>query len=126
MKYIGLDIHKKETQACVLDEKGKIVHVERIRTDVRDIGHWFENIEAKTNDELSVAIEATGFYFWINDRIVTRGHDVKVVHPTKVKPLMRAKAKNDKNDAFMLAELLRAGCLEGIYVPDKEVRDMGT
>ncbi|MCE5296353.1 MAG: transposase [Euryarchaeota archaeon] len=53
-----------------------------------------------------------------------RGHDVKVVHPTKVKPLMRAKAKNDKNDAYMLADLLRAGCLEGIYVPDKDVRDM--
>jgi hypothetical protein len=25
MKYIGLDIHKKDTQACVLDEKGKVI-----------------------------------------------------------------------------------------------------
>lgn len=42
MKYIGLDIHKKDTQASVLDEKGKFVHGERIRTDVKDIGHFFE------------------------------------------------------------------------------------
>lgn len=124
MKYIGLDIHKKDTQACILDEKGKVIHVKRIRTDVNDIGHWFKDIEAETNDELSVVIEATGFYFWIYDCIVARGHNAMVVHPTKVKPLMKAKAKNDKNDAFQLAELLRAGCLEGIYVPEKDVRDM--
>ncbi len=41
MYYIGLDIHKKDTQACVLNEKGKFVHGERIRTDVVDIGHFF-------------------------------------------------------------------------------------
>lgn len=39
MKYIGLDIHKKDTQACVLDDKGKVILVKRIRTDVSDIGH---------------------------------------------------------------------------------------
>ena len=25
MKYIGLDIHKKDTQACVVDENGKVI-----------------------------------------------------------------------------------------------------
>jgi transposase len=124
MKYIGLDIHKKDTQACVLDEKGKVVLVKRVRTDVSDIGHLFKKIEDDTNDELAVVMEATGFYFWINDLIVARGHDVKVVHPTKVKPLMNARSKTDKNDALMLAELLRAGCLEGIYIPSPEIREM--
>ena len=123
MKYIGLDIHKKDTQVCVLDEKGKVVLVKRVRTDVSDIGHLFENIEDE-NEKLAVVMEATGFYFWIYDLIVARGHDVKVVHPTKVKPLMKARSKTDKNDAFMLAELLRSGCLEGIYVPSPDIRQM--
>ncbi len=96
---------------------------ERIRTDVADIGRFFERIETK-DDDLMVAMEATGFYFWIYDCIVTRGHKVKVVHPVKVKPLMRARSKNDKNDAYMLAELLRSRCLEGIYVPSKDIREM--
>jgi transposase len=124
MKYIGLDIHKMETQACVLDEKGKVVHVKRIRTDVEDIGRWFKNIEDETNDELKVVMEATGFYFWIHDVIVARNHDVKVVHPNKAKKLMQAKSKTDKNDAFMLADLLRIGALEGIYVPSKEIQEL--
>ena len=124
MKYIGLDIHKKETRACVLDEKGKVVHVKRIRTDVEDIGHWFKDIEMETNDELKVVMEATGFYFWIHDVIVERGHDVKVVHPNRAKSLMRAMSKTDKNDAFMLADLLRMNGLEGIYVPSNEIREL--
>ena len=123
MKYIGLDIHKKDTQACVLDEKGKVILVKRVRTDVSDIGHLFGNIEAG-NEKLAVVMEATGFYFWIYDLIVARGHDVKVVHPTKAKLLMKSKSKTDKNDAFMLADLLSIGRLEGIYVPSQEIRDM--
>ena len=106
-----------------MDEKGKVILVKRVRADVSDIGHLFGMIE-EGKDELAVVMEATGFYFWIYDSIVARGHDVKVVHPTKVKPLMKARSKTDKNDAFMLAELLRAGCLEGIYVPSVEIREM--
>ena len=44
MKYIGLDIHKKDTQACVLDEKGKVILVKR-GTVVSEIGHFFGIIE---------------------------------------------------------------------------------
>jgi hypothetical protein len=66
MKYIGLDIHKKDTQACVLDEKEKAILVKRVRTDVSDIGHLFGMIEADEMN-LSVVMEATGFYFWIHD-----------------------------------------------------------
>ncbi len=124
MYYIGLDIHKKDTQACVLNEKGKFVHGERIRTDVKDIGHFFEKIERMNDDDLLVVIEATGFYFWIYDVIAGRGHHVKVVHPNRAKALMKARSKTDRNDALMLAELLRLGGLDGIYVPSVENREL--
>ena len=89
-----------------------------------DIGHWFKDIEDETNDELNVVMEATGFYFWIYDVIVARNHDVKVVHPNQAKSLMKARSKTDKNDAFMLADLLRLEGLKGIYVPSKEVQEL--
>jgi transposase len=110
MKYIGLDIHKKKTQACVMDKKRKIVLIKRVRTDVTDIGHLFKMIEDDTKDELAVVMEATGFYFWIHDLIVARGHDVKVVHPNRAKELMKAKSKTDKNDAFMPGRPSAARC----------------
>jgi transposase len=123
MKYIGLDIHKKDTQACVLDEKGKVILIKRVRTDVSDIGHLFGIIEAE-NEKLAVVMEATGFYFWIHDLIVARGHDVVVVHPTKAKDMMKSMSKTDKNDAFMLADLLIQNRLKGIYVPTNDIREM--
>lgn len=123
MHYIGLDIHKKDTQICVLNDEGKMVCGERIPTDVRDIGRFFERIETK-DDELKIVMEATGFYFWIYDVIEARMHDVKVVHPSVAKPMMKSRTKSDRNDAYMLAKLLRSGSLDGIYVPSKEVREM--
>jgi transposase len=122
MRYIGLDIHKKHTQACVRNEHGKILFNERFRTESEDIAAFFARQEV--HGPLSVSMEATGFYFWIHDCIVARGHRVMVVHPARIKPLMKAKTKNDRNDASMLAELLRSGCLQGIYVPPPEIREM--
>lgn len=122
MRYIGLDIHKKHTQACVRNEDGKILSGERFKTEADDIASFFAKQEV--HGPLSVTMEATGFYFWIHDFIAARGHPVIVVHPARIKPLMKAKAKNDRNDASMLAELLRTGCLEGIYVPPPEIREM--
>jgi transposase len=37
---------------------------------------------------------------------------------------MKARSKTDRNDAFMLAQLLQLGGLEGIYVPSKDVREL--
>ena len=62
MYYIGMDIHKKDTQICVLDANGKMVCNERIPTDVRDISRFFERMETK-DDELTVTLEASGFLF---------------------------------------------------------------
>ena len=44
-----------------MDANGRLVCNERIRTDVRDIGHFFERIGTNDN-ELKVVMEATGFY----------------------------------------------------------------
>lgn len=106
-----------------MDENGKVILVKRVRTDVSDIGHLFGIIEER-NDKLAVVMEATGFYFWIYDCIVARGHDVIVVHPTKAKEMMKSMSKTDKNDAFILAELLCFDRLKGIYVPSLEIREM--
>lgn len=38
--------------------------------------------------------------------------------------MIKARSKTDVNEAFMLAELLRARCLEGIHVPSLEIRKM--
>lgn len=121
MYYIGLDIHKKNTQACVMNEKGKIIVNERFLSEIVAINAFLDRlgfVEAK------VVMEATGFYQYIYETIEARGYDVVLAHPLKLKALTTGRAKTDRNDAEMLAELLRIDAVPASYVPSKEIREL--
>ena len=121
MYYIGLDIHKKNTQACVKDEAGLIIVNERFLSNIEAINAFIDRLGAV---EAKVVMEATGFYEYIYDVIEARGYRVVLAHPLKLKALTAGRAKNDKNDAEMLAELLRIDAVPASYVPPKEVREL--
>jgi transposase len=121
MYYIGLDIHKKHTQASVKDENGKVIVNERFLSDVVAIDAFLDRLGAA---EAKVVMEATGFYQYIYEAIEARGYQVVLAHPLKLKALTAGRAKTDKNDAEMLAELLRIGAVPESYVPSKEVREL--
>jgi len=105
MYYIGLDIHKKNTQACVKNENGKVISSARFLSDVDHIGAFLDRLGKA---EAKIVMEATGFYEFIYDAIEARGYDVVLAHPLKLRALTAGRAKTDKNDAEMLAELLRS------------------
>ena len=66
MNYIGPDIHKKNTQACVMDENGKVIVNERFLSDVRAINSFLDRLGGT---EAKIVMEATGFYQYIYDAI---------------------------------------------------------
>ncbi len=119
--YIGLDIHKKNTQACVKDENGKNIVNERFLCDVKAINAFLDRLGSA---EARVVMAATGFYLYIYETIEARGFDVVLAHPLKLKAMTAGRAKNDRNDAEMLAELLRINAVPRSYVPPKEVREL--
>jgi len=121
MYYIGLDIHKKNTQACVKDETGRVIVNERFLSDIRSIDSFFDRLGEA---EVKVVMEATGFYEYIYDAIESRGLNVVLAHPLKLRALTAGRAKNDENDAEMLAELLRINAVPASYVPPKEIREL--
>jgi len=122
MNYIGLDIHKKSTQACVMNDSGRVLMNVRFPSNSKDINEFLDKIELL--GAASIFMEATGFCMYIYDIIEARGHDVKVAHPYKVKALTAGRAKTDKNDAEMLAELLRLNAIPESYIPPKELREL--
>jgi len=121
MYYIGLDIHKKNTQACVMNEKGKIIVNERFPSEIVAINAFLDRLGSV---EAKVVMEATGFYQYIYEMIEARGYDVVLAHPLKLKALTAGRAKTDRNDAEMLAELLRINAIPASYVPSKEIREL--
>jgi len=104
MYYVGLDIHKKNTQACVKNENEKVISSARFQSDVDYIGVFLDRLGTA---KAKIAMVATGFYEFIYDAIEACGYEVVLAHPLKLKALTAGRAKTDRNDAEMLAELLR-------------------
>ena len=112
--YLGIDVHKTESQVAVLDEMGKPVEEIRVQNaNLDEIAQKYAGSEA--------ALEATSNYFTIYDTL-DEYLDVTLANPVKADWLAGQKQKNDRVDAKQLARFLRLGEVPESYVPSKEFR----
>lgn len=118
----GLDIGKRQVQACVRGPDGGGGR----RSEVRTFDTFTGDLEAM-RDWLAgegvseVAMEATGPYWkpvWYV--LEAAGFDLRLVNSRHVKILPGR--KTDVGDAAWLAELLEHGLLRGSFVPPEQVR----
>ena len=118
MKYVGLDVHKKQTAVCVLDENGNKVMVRTVRGGAKDVAALLRKLEGP----LALCFEAsTGYGYW-HDTLAPVARRIVVVHPGHVRLIFHSKRKNDRIDAHKLAMLLFFGEAPTVYVPGADVR----
>ena len=104
MRYIGLDVHKSNTTACVIAANGKPV----ISMDVRSNEDGLQKIlDYMQGQEFCVMMESTTYAYKIF-RFFSR-HDVEahVVHAASLKIVTDTDKKTDKNDAESIGRMLR-------------------
>ena len=121
--YIGMDIHRKFSQVCVMDGKGEVASERRLWHD--DPGELVDFFEAFAPDA-EATMEATVGWMWLADTLESIGIDVKLAHPGGVKLIAQNRLKSDKVDARALAQLLRTGFLPEAYLAPREVRQRRT
>jgi transposase len=121
IRYVGLDVHKREITACIVDAQGKKQRTicfpltrQRIQT--------FAKVTLRPTDH--VALEATTNSWAVAD--VLRPHVARVVvsNPMATKAIAQAKVKTDKVDAAVLAHLLRCDYLPNVWQPDPHTQRM--
>jgi transposase len=112
--YVGIDIHKTESQVAVLDELGEPVEEVRVKN---------ANLDeiAEKYAESKAAIEAGSNYFTIYDRL-DEYLDVTLANPAKADWLANQKQKDDRKDAKNLARFLRMNEIPESYVPPTNFR----
>jgi transposase len=71
----------------------------------------------------TVAVEATGNWYWIIGEIEQAGHQPLLVHPRKAKLMMGLINKTDKLDVHGLNRLQRNETLPTVWIPPAELRD---
>lgn len=119
IRYIGLDVHKRVVEACIINAAGAIVHRERFALS-RSVLALFAAKFLRPTDQ--AALEATTNCWAVAD--VLRPHLARVVvsNPLATKAIAQAKVKTDKVDALALAQLLRCDFLPEVWPPDEATR----
>jgi transposase len=115
----GLDVHKRYTNFCVMDEKGVIVSEGRCANDDLPRHPAFS-----LKGEKQAVMEAGGNWYAIFDRLEPVVQKLVLAHPLRVRAIAAARVKTDAIDARTLAHLLRSDLIPEAYVPPRDIRDL--
>jgi transposase len=115
MDHIGIDLHKKDSQMCILAEGGELIE-RRIRTDP----HRFAEVLGE-RAPARILLEASTESEWVARCLEGLGHDVVVADPNfaPMYATRTRKVKTDRRDARALAE----ACRLGAYRPAHRLSD---
>lgn len=119
IRFVGLDVHKRVVEACIVDQAGKVVHRERFAL-CRQTLKTFATKTLRPTDH--VALEVTTNCWAVADALRPHVARVVVSNPMATKAIAHAKVKTDKVDAHVLAQLLRCDFLPEVWQPDEATR----
>ncbi len=118
MLYVGLDFHKYFSFVTVMDGQGEIVKRAKVQNHPDTLLAFFGQLK----DEVTVAVEATWNWYWLQELFEDHRIPMKLVHPQRAKAIACARIKTDKIDSEILAHLLRTDLLPEAYIPTRETR----
>jgi transposase len=118
--YVGIDVHRKRSQVAVVAEDGKV----QLNKNVVNGSEPFLRLIGDLPSGTPVAFEAAFGWSWLADLLEDYGFDAHLVHPLRCKAIASARLKNDKVDAAILAQLLRADLLPEAQLAPQPVRQL--
>jgi transposase len=113
MRFIGVDVHQGFCEVAVRED-GQTRSAGRVQTGRAELELFAGSLCA--GDE--VALEATGPAMEIARILAGHVGRVVVANAQEVRAICHARVKSDRFDARTLADLLAAGMLEAVWVPD--------
>lgn len=98
---VGIDLGDRSSRACVLDTPtGDLLEESRVRTSRLGLEQRFAGVEP-----MRVALEVGPHSRWVSQCLAELGHEVIVANPRKVRLISQNRAKDDRVDARVLAQL---------------------
>lgn len=111
MIYCGIDIAKRKHDAVILDDTGKPIGKPIRFSNTAEGFSKLETILREQEQTVILGLEATGHYWLaLYDAFSRQGYDIVVMNPLQVAAYRRSgirKVKNDRKDAFWIADYLR-------------------
>jgi len=125
MFLVGIDVAKHSHEACVLDASGHMVGQPLKFSSSRGGADKLVSILRELDDSTTIALEASGHYWQgLYHHLVAEGFPVVVANPLQTDAYRSTgvrKVKNDRRDAFVIADFLRIGRVQANYIPGEVV-----
>ena len=118
--YVGIDVHRKRSQVAVIDQSGEVLANRNVPNGVEPILKVIGGLPPGT----PAAFEAAFGTGWLVELLKDYGFDPHLVHPLRCKAIASARLKNDKVDAAILGQLLRADLLPEAWIAPPAVRQL--
>src|SRR5690242_21053065 len=118
--YVGIDVHRKRSQVAVVTEDGQVQLNKNVVNGSEPMLRLIGDLPSGT----PVAFEAAFGWGWLVQLLEDYGFEAHLVHPLRCKAIASARLKNDKVDAAILAQLLRADLLPEAWIAPAKVRQL--
>src|SRR5690242_1781861 len=118
--YVGIDVHRKRSQVAVVSEDGTVELNKNVVNGSEPMLRLIGDLPSGTR----VAFEAAFGWGWLVQLLEDYGFEPHMVHPLRCKAIASARLKNDKVDAAILAQLLRADLLPEAWIAPPAVRQL--
>ncbi len=120
MYTLGIDLHKNFAFWSLLNPDGDVLWQKKLETDLDLINEEAKDIPGPCQ----AVLEPTGCFALYAEKLRESGIEPHLAHPLEVKLIAKSKNKNDKIDATILAQLLRANFLPEAYLPTKDIKEL--
>src|SRR6201997_2289412 len=118
--HVGIDVHRKRSQVAVIDQGGEVLANRNVPNGTETILGVIGGLPPGT----PAAFEAAFGWGWLVELLEDYGFSPHLVHPLQCKAIASARLKNDKVDAAILAQLLRADLLPEAWIAPADVRQL--
>src|SRR5437870_1401625 len=117
---VGIDVHRKRSQVAVVTGDGTVELNKNVVNGSEPMLRLIGDLPPGT----PVAFEAAFGWGWLAALLEDYGFEAHLVHPLRCKAIASARLKNDKVDAAILAQLLRADLLPEAWIAPPAVRQL--
>jgi transposase len=101
---VGIDYHPGQLELCLMHRDGRILKQTRCRNDLAEVLAL-----APAGAVVHAALEASTGAAHLADALTEAGWSVSLAHPGFVRRMKQSPDKTDKQDAHVLADLVRVG-----------------
>jgi transposase len=119
--YVGIDVHQGKCVWCLVDSTGAVIGEGTVRTDLAGLDLMAREWRRLGVHEVRVGLEASTAGKAVARHLRDGGWDVWMAHPRALKAITTSETKTDRNDARVLAHLVRLDYFPRAYLPSEEV-----